>query len=322
MSETTAGTYAPGITVVVPTYRRTAELEHCLAALEQQSLPPTEILICYREEDAETVAFLARTDRTGLSARLLLCERPGQVFALTRGIDAATTDYVAITDDDSIPIKDWLRKIVDHFESDATVGGVGGRDYVWADGQWMDGAEQVVGIVKWNGVAIGNHHVGAGPARYVHVLKGVNMSYRKSALGDLRPDTRLRGKGVQMGNDMMLSLSLVARGYHLIYDPAVLVEHHVGQRPAEEHRVLFNPVGFYDVAYNRHLTTMEYLASQPHGRLRQIAYRLTLTLLGSRRYPGVIHLLYGLLTRDENVWTRFRLHMKSIRDGIAAAKRR
>ena len=80
-------TWTPGITVIIPTFKRPIDLDRCLAALEEQSLKPAEILIAYRAEDEATQAYLARQDRPGLSARLILCDRPGQVYAMTVGID-------------------------------------------------------------------------------------------------------------------------------------------------------------------------------------------------------------------------------------------
>src|ERR1700761_4528282 len=143
--------YASGITAIVPTYKRVADLDRCLAALEKQTLPPAALLLCYREEDTETVAYLARADRHGLEARLILCDQPGQVYALSKAIDAVETEYLAITDDDSIPQPDWLERMVAHFEADSRVGGVGGRDHVFEHGHWLDGAESVVGLVHWDG---------------------------------------------------------------------------------------------------------------------------------------------------------------------------
>jgi glycosyltransferase involved in cell wall biosynthesis len=312
--------YAPGITVIVPTYKRVADLDRCLAGLEQQTLPPAEILICYRQEDMETVEYLARKDRHGLAARLILCDMPGQVYALSKAIDATRTDLLAITDDDSIPKPDWLERMVAHFDSDPRVGGVGGRDHVWEHGHWLEGDRQVVGLVQWNGTTVGNHHLGVGPARPVHILKGVNMGYRKSALGDLRPDPRLRGKGAQVGNDMQLSLQLVAKGYTLIYDPAVLVEHFPGVRPVEEDRAYFNAGFHFDEIYNRTLILLEFLKTQPWGRLRQIALLLFLVLRGTRKAPGLLMLAIDLATRYPNGWARFRATFRAYGAALAAAR--
>jgi len=308
----------PGITVIVPTYRRVADLDRCLAAIDRQWLKPVEILITYRAEDAETRGYLALTDRPAPGARLILCEEPGVVFALNLAIDSVRSEFFAITDDDSIPHPDWLERIAAHFRTDLRAAGVGGKDHVCADGKWLEGAEPVVGKVLWYGRAIGHHHLGVGPARYVDTLKGVNMAFRTEAFGDLRLDKRLRGKGAQVGWELGLSLGLVAQGHKLIYDPQVLVEHFPGVRPIEEDRAFFNPVSHGDEIFNRTLLLMEFLATQRFGRLRQLALLTYLWLRGTRKAPGLLLLGIGLATGYPKTWARFKATFAAYRDALAA----
>lgn len=311
---------APGVTVIIPTFKRTADLDRCLLAIDAQLLQPAEVLITYRAEDDETCAYLARIDRPCRQARLLLCERPGVVFALTVAIDAVRTELFAITDDDSIPHPDWLQKISAHFAADPAAAGVGGKDHVCADGRWLEGAEPVVGIVLWYGQVIGHHHLGVGPARYVDTLKGVNLAFRTRTFGKLRPDTRLRGKGAQVGWEMHLCFSLRAQGMKLIYDPAVLVEHFPGVRPIEENRAYFNPISHGDEIFNRTLVVMEYLGTQRWGWFRQMALMAYLTLRGSRKAPGLLLLAVGLATRYPNSWRRFQATFTAYRDALKAVR--
>jgi glycosyltransferase involved in cell wall biosynthesis len=309
--------FLPGITVIIPTFKRTADLDRCLAAIDTQILRPVEVLITYRPEDDETCAYLARTDRPAQGARLIRCEKPGVVYALSTAIDAVRTEFFAITDDDAIPHPDWLQRIMAHFEADPSVAGVGGKDHVCADGRWLEGAEPVVGRVRWHGWVIGHHHLGVGPARQVETLKGVNMAFRSTSFGDLRLDPRLRGKGAQVGWEMGLTFSLIAQGHKLIYDPQVLVEHFPGVRPAEENRANFSPVSLGDEVFNRTLLVMEFLGTQRWGRLRQAALAASLSLRGARKTPGLLLLVVGLLTRYPHTWARFKATFAAYRDALA-----
>ena len=309
----------PGITVIIPTFKRPTDLDRCLAAIDGQLLKPVEILITYRPEDEETRAYLARTDRPALRAKLILCDKPGVVHALTMAMDAVRSEFFAITDDDSVPHPDWLERIMAHFEANPAVAGVGGKDHVFASGRWFEGAEPVVGRVLWHGGLIGFHHLGVGPARYVESLKGVNLAFRQSAVGNLRPDPRLRGQGAQVGWEMHLTLTMISQGHKMIYDPAVLVEHYPGERPVEEDRVLFNPVALGDEVFNRTLILMEFMATQRWGRLRQAAMLAHLGLRGLRKSPGLMLLVYGLLTGYPNTWARFKTTFAAYRDALAAA---
>jgi GT2 family glycosyltransferase len=270
--------------------------------------------------DEESHAYLARTDRPALSARLVLLDRPGVVHALTVAIDEVKTEFFAITDDDSDPHADWLERLLAHFAADLTVAGVGGKDYVYGHDGWVDKTEPVVGKVFWYGKVIGNHHMGTGPARYVETLKGVNMAFRRSAFGKLRPDPRLRGKGAQVGFEMHLTLDLVARGYKLIYDPQILVDHYISVRPDEPGRWDFTPEAHVNEYFNRTLAVYEFLGKQHLGRLRQLAYMAHISLLGTRKAPGLGLLIYGLLTRYPNAWKRFKYTMLAYRDVVREAR--
>lgn len=313
-------TYAPGITVIVPTYKRVADLQRCLAAIEVQRLAPAAVLITYRPEDDQTCAYLQSGAQPLQGAQLIRCDQPGVVYALNKAIDEVRSEFFAITDDDSIPQIDWLERIVAHFRADPSAAGVGGRDHVYTDGKWLEGSAPVVGKLLWHGRTIGYHHLGAGGPRYVDMLKGVNMAFRTEAFGALRLDTRLRGKGAQVGWEMQLSLALLARRFKLIYDPAVLVEHFPGMRPKEEDRAHFNAGSHFDEHFNRTLILLEFLKTQPWGRLRQCAMLLYLGLRGSRKAPGLGMLAVDLATRYPNTWARFRTTFAAYRAAIAAAR--
>ena len=61
-----------------------------------------------------------------------------------------------------------------------------------------EGSRAVVGKLAWFGRLTGNHHLGVGGGREVDVLKGVNMSFRREAIADLRFDQRMRGSGAKV----------------------------------------------------------------------------------------------------------------------------
>jgi len=96
--------------------------------------------------------------------------------------------------------------------------------------------------VHWFGRVIGNHHLGVGEPRET-CCKGVNMNYRRAAIANLRFDQRLWGPGAQAHNDMAFSLA-VRRGWKLIYDPRVAVDHYPAQRFDEDQRNKFNQIAF------------------------------------------------------------------------------
>ncbi|WP_322011895.1 glycosyltransferase family 2 protein [Paraburkholderia sp. J12] len=272
------------VTVLVPTYRRPDDLARCLSALLRQARVPEQIVVVARADDAATHACLADhvTPRV-LNVDVAIVEEPGQVAALNRGLEAATGDVVAITDDDAAPRADWVERIAAAFEADARLGALGGRDWVHEDGRVLDGERELVGKLQRSGRIVGNHHLGVGDAREVDLLKGANMSYRRDAIAGLRFDRRLRGTGAQTHNDMAFSMSVKRAGWKLVYDPHVAVDHYPAPRPGEDPRNAQTLASMRNAAFNLHLILRGHLPPL-HRETAWWWY----ALVGTRVYPGVL----------------------------------
>jgi glycosyltransferase involved in cell wall biosynthesis len=301
------------ITVLVPTYRRPDDLTRCLAALERQQRAPDEVVVVARPDDDASHACL----REHLAARRLPLtvapvDVPGQVAALNRGLDAATGDVIAITDDDAAPHRDWLQRIETHFAGDPQLGALGGRDWVHQKGGVLNGSQPLVGKLTPSGKIIGNHHLGVGGAREVDVLKGANMSYRHAAIRTIRFDTRLRGAGAQVHNDMAFSMSVKKAGWKLVYDPRVAVDHFPAERHDDDRRDAQTMTAIRNAAYNLHLI----LRAQLPPLRRETAW-WWYTLVGTRAYPGIAHALLALLSRKGAELSRW----KAVRTGAREARR-
>jgi GT2 family glycosyltransferase len=301
------------ISVVIPTYRRPVDLRRCLESLQAQTVPPDEVLIIVRDTDECTREFLSSVSLEPLRIRVVDVGVPGQVAALNAGLESAECDIVAITDDDAAPRPDWLDGIQAHFARDSRVGGVGGRDWVHENGMVEDGNRSVVGKVQWFGRVIGNHHLGAGPARSVDVLKGANMSYRRAAIGSMRFDTRLRGTGAQCLNDMDFSLRMSRRNWTLIYDPAVAVDHYPAPRVDEGPRSGFNAVAKSDEAHNETFILLEHLTP-----IRRAVFLVWASLVGSVSRPGLVNFLRLLLTGRPHAFALWKASRSGRASGLRA----
>jgi glycosyltransferase involved in cell wall biosynthesis len=290
------------LSVIVPTWRRTADLARCIAALDAQQRRVDEVVVIVRTEDTDAIAWLdaqraMRKDGAhGIETlRVEYMTQPGVVAAYSRGIDASTGDIVCFTDDDAAPHADWSARIEAAFANDHALGGIGGRDIVHERNTILTGQQETVGLVRWYGRAIGNHHIGCGAPREVQVLKGVNMAFRREAIGTLRFDKRLRGSGAQVHCEMAFCLDIVRRGWALVYDPDLLVEHYPAVRSDEDQRYRFNSTAFYNASYNLRLIMCENLSSI--GRWAFVAY---VTLIGNRADPGLARAL-TLAARGESI---------------------
>lgn len=211
--------------------------------------------------------------------------------AMAAGLAASQTPLVGFTDDDAVPRPDWIERLVKPF-SDAGIGAVGGRDSVIGDDnrpKYLE-TKETVGIVTPWGRLIGNHHIGVGPPRYVDVLKGVNCMYRRVAVSIPR---NLRGSGAQVHNEVAIGLRVKSRGWKILYDPQIIVDHYPGTRFDDDVRSGRSKVATYDAAYNLTLS----IGSQGFvPAVRRLLYGL---LMGDRGLPGIGRTTIALLGGSE-----------------------
>ncbi len=274
------------ISVVIPTYRRPKKLACSLDALKKQKVPTYEVLVVVRDTDTETWTFLQTFNPELLPMRTVTVNVSGVVAAMNAGMNATSGDIIAFTDDDAAPHTDWLERIEAHFLSDSNIGGVGGRDWVYHGTELEEGERPVVGQVQWFGRVIGGHHLGVGESREVDVLKGVNMSFRRSAIGQIHFDPRMRGTGAQVHFELGFSLALKRAGWKLIYDPKVAVNHYPAQRFDEDQRNRFNDIALINAVHNETLVLLENLPST-----RRTAFVFWATFMGTRDAPGFLQWL-------------------------------
>ncbi|MDR9403851.1 MAG: glycosyltransferase [Halothece sp. Uz-M2-17] len=274
------------ISVIIPTYRRSQDLIRCLGALKKQTRQATEIIIVIRDTDAETWNTVKSNDFSPLNLLTVAVSPPGVIEALNQGLDRATGDMIALTDDDAMPHPDWLARLEQHFLFDPEVGGVGGRDLVYHGTQLTQGTRKKVGQLQWFGRIIGNHHLGIGEAREVDLLKGVNMSFRRQAIAGLHFDQRLRGTGAQVHWELAFSLAVKRRGWKLIYDPAILVNHYPAQRFDEDQRRQYNDLSLRNAIHNETLALLDHLSP-----LRRLIFILWAIAIGKRSSLGFVQWL-------------------------------
>jgi GT2 family glycosyltransferase len=277
------------ITVIIPTYRRSKDLARCLESLKRQTRPADEVVVVVRDSDTETWTLLEGFKAEPLLLYTVTVSVPGVVAAMNAGLDAARCDIIATTDDDAAPHADWLERIETHFLSDSRVGAVGGRDWLYNGTQLADGADgavEVVGRVQWFGRIISHHHIGVGKPREVDLLRGVNMSFRRTAIAGLRFDERLRGAGAQVHVELAFCLAVKRAGFKVIYDPAVAVDHYHGSRFDEDQRGQFNDTAWINSVHNETLALLEHFSGA-----QRVVFILWAIFIGTRLALGFVQWL-------------------------------
>jgi GT2 family glycosyltransferase len=294
------------IGVMIASYQRPEELVRCLHALELQLLAPDDVILVLRDHDAITKDALKELRLSKLSYRIVPIDVPGVVAARNAGVEACSTDILAIIDDDTAPHPDWLQRIMHEFSRDPTLGGLGGRDRCFNGQTFDDRKEPIVGKLQWFGRVIGNHHLGFGEVREVDVLKGANMSFRCIALRNVRFDIRLRGEGTQPNEDKAFSIAVKLNGWRLKYDPLAVVDHYPGFRPDARQYVGVARIGnvkhFYSFSYNEVVSIWDAL-----NPIRRGAFVLWSLLVGTATCPGLVQAIRFTPQLGGHSWQRFRI---------------
>jgi GT2 family glycosyltransferase len=100
------------ISVVICTRDRPAGLRRCLSSLLQQTRPPDEIIVV----DSASCKPCVRQIVAKAGVRYLRVERPGLDIARNTGVLVATGDIIAFVDDDVVPHRRWLERLVAAFD--------------------------------------------------------------------------------------------------------------------------------------------------------------------------------------------------------------
>ena len=304
--------------VLICTYQRAGQLRQALAGLRSQTRAPDEVLVVVRPDDAPSRAVVAET--TGLPLREVLVDRPGVVAARNAALEVATVEVLAFLDDDAVPEPDWLQRMAAHYDV-PEVGAVGGRDRVFHDGVPVDeGVRSDVGTLTWYGRFVALHHRGAGPARDVDHLKGVNMSFRRGQFPDIRVDEQLRGKGAQVHEEASITLEVKRRGFRVVYDPAIAVDHFEADRGHLDARA---PVQARPRRDRHHNQT--YVVTRYYAPYRALVHFLFAVLVGTSDAPGLVVTVRDI-ARSRRVRTRhlelFWTNLRGRVEGVGTALRR
>jgi GT2 family glycosyltransferase len=98
---------AADVTVVIPTLGR-ALLRGCLDALAAGDVRPAQVIVVDQGRVPAIERIAGEMRRAGLDVVYLPSSRRGRSAGLNDGIQRVTTEFLAITDDDCVPARDWI----------------------------------------------------------------------------------------------------------------------------------------------------------------------------------------------------------------------
>jgi GT2 family glycosyltransferase len=107
------------VSVIIPTFNRPSQLGACLAALERSTYPKPslEVIVVDDGGDHDLDPLIAEVGQD-LSVRVLVQSNGGPASARNMGVLHARGDFLAFTDDDCLPERDWLPALVGRLAED------------------------------------------------------------------------------------------------------------------------------------------------------------------------------------------------------------
>ncbi|HYL78689.1 MAG TPA: glycosyltransferase family 2 protein [Bryobacteraceae bacterium] len=97
------------VTIVIPNWNGAALLEGLLEALRRQTLPPEQVIVVDNGSADESVAVAKNAGATVIE----LDKNTGFSHAVNCGIQAASTNWIVVLNNDVSPAPDWLSKLMD-----------------------------------------------------------------------------------------------------------------------------------------------------------------------------------------------------------------
>lgn len=211
--------------VIIPTYKRPEYLGKCLKSLLAQSVLPEEIIVVRHSDDADTAALMAvirKNHQRGNLIKDILVSKLDIVCSENQGLELAKGDIVCFIDDDAVACENWIELIIRHYQADFHIGGVGGPVLPYVDSEPLLEYTDEFAKITWLGRRVTNSTKIPYHCSEVHMLRGANMSFRRSLFGTF--DENLLPYWRRFEDDVCFAIR--NKGYKIIADPEVRVFHY------------------------------------------------------------------------------------------------
>jgi glycosyltransferase involved in cell wall biosynthesis len=199
------------VSVIIPVKNEAGKIATCLEAVFAQTHPPYEVIVVDGHSTDDTVL-----NAQAFPVKVFYEDYRTRAGANQIGIEHATGDFIAFTDADCIPQKDWLEKLLKEFREGIV--GVGGGIINLGDGTWERSVNLAVSTFLGSANSVQGRFFKE--KRFVRSISGCNSMYRKSDIENVH------GFDVTLGTaeDTELNSRLLNTG-KLIYTPDAIILH-------------------------------------------------------------------------------------------------
>ena len=213
------------VTVIISTYttKRLNDVVRCISSLENQTFPPTEVILVLDPNEKLMEFYKSRIPP---NIGIVMSDEVGLSNARNTGVKNAQGTIVAFIDDDATADEEWLEKLIQNYE-DPNVMGVGGLTRaVWKGERPRWFPEELDWIVGCSYKGLPKR------ASTIRNPLGCNMSFRKTVferVGYFRSDIGRFGTELLANEETELSIRIHKKipNSKIVYEPSALVYHNV-----------------------------------------------------------------------------------------------
>lgn len=196
------------LTVVIPTLGREV-LRACLDALCAGDTLPASVIVVDQSPDRAVTGIVEEARAHGLAVRHVASDRTGRSAGVNRGIAEVTTRFLAVTDDDCLVARDWVRRMADRLRAQP--------------GAIITGRVDAGEGVQLSTVTSMEPVVQKRPALRFDRLSGGNMGVAKDVMARVGPLEE--HPCMRTAEDAEYAYRALRKGVLLIYAPDVAVRH-------------------------------------------------------------------------------------------------
>ncbi len=222
-----------GVSVVICCHNSADTLAETLRYLAAQSIAdniPWEVIIIDNASTDQTVQVALDAWPQQYSTHLRIVQEPklGLIYARYRGLAEARYEVISFIDDDNWVCSSWIQTVSEIMGGHPRVGACGGQNI----------PEFATPEPEWFGLSGKSYAVGSqGPASGGDItwsrarLVGAGLTIRKAAWQQLVDNgfqsmlVGCQGKTLNRGEDTELCFALVLAGWHLWYEPRLVLRH-------------------------------------------------------------------------------------------------
>lgn len=197
----------PLVSIIIATKNRAFFLPKTLTAITGQDYPKTEVIIVDNDSTDDTRKVVSQ-----YPAQYIYCPKNGIGIARKTGGDNAQGEFIAFCDDDCIPHRNWVSKLMQRFNQEENIGIVAGL------------VNNIGGTGKGRG-KIGRN----GMTYYVEnpyeadYFGNANLAFSRQRYHEVGGYDPFFSVGYE---EIDLSIRFKQRGYKIVFEQEAVVDHH------------------------------------------------------------------------------------------------